>query len=72
MLFWSFVQVFEKKGHAVVCVAEGAGQDILHADGATGTDASGNPILKDIGPYLKNEFKKYFKVGDMDGLLKSR
>jgi hypothetical protein len=29
-----------------------------------GTDASGNPILKDIGMFMKGEFKKheYFKV----------
>jgi 6-phosphofructokinase 1 len=42
-------RVIDAKGHAVICVAEGAGQDILddHANG--GTDASGNPILKDIG-----------------------
>jgi len=58
-------QVFERKGHAVVCVAEGAGQDILHLDGNMGTDASGNPILEDIGAFLKNEIKKYFK-GDAD------
>eukprot|EP00197_Chlamydomonas_leiostraca_P002526 CAMPEP_0202857440 /NCGR_PEP_ID=MMETSP1391-20130828/375_1 /ASSEMBLY_ACC=CAM_ASM_000867 /TAXON_ID=1034604 /ORGANISM="Chlamydomonas leiostraca, Strain SAG 11-49" /LENGTH=499 /DNA_ID=CAMNT_0049536237 /DNA_START=96 /DNA_END=1596 /DNA_ORIENTATION=- len=57
-------RAFERKGHAVVCVAEGAGQDILN-DGSSGTDASGNPILKDIGPFLKNEFKKHFK-GDAD------
>lgn len=38
-------------------------QDILN-DGSEGTDASGNPILKDIGHYLKGELKKHFKVGD--------
>ena len=55
-------KVFEKKGHCVVCVAEGAGQDILDSEGSKGnTDASGNPILSDIGVYLKSELKKYFK-----------
>lgn len=34
-------------------------QDLLDDGGNTGTDASGNPILKDIGLYLKSEFKKY-------------
>lgn len=34
-----------------MCVAEGAGQDILDesSNGGGATDASGNPILKDIG-----------------------
>lgn len=53
---------FETKGHAVVCVAEGAGQDILDSNGTGGTDASGNPILQDIGPYLRSELKKFFKA----------
>ncbi|CAG9463338.1 unnamed protein product [Pedinophyceae sp. YPF-701] len=52
-------KVIKRKGHAVVCVAEGAGQDMLTADGAIeGTDASGNPILKDIGLYLKKRLTK--------------
>ncbi|GFH23138.1 phosphofructokinase family protein, partial [Haematococcus lacustris] len=54
---------FNKYGHAVVCVAEGAGQDLLA--GHKGTDASGNPILADIGPFLRSGFKKYFK-GEAD------
>jgi hypothetical protein len=46
----ALLQVLKKKGHAVVCVAEGAGQDLLEEEGGNGaTDASGNPILKDIG-----------------------
>jgi len=57
--------VIKYKGHCVVCVAEGAGQDLLDDGGSTGTDASGNPILKDIGLYLKNEFKTYFKDADI-------
>lgn len=56
--------VLEKKGHCVVCVAEGAGQDILAA-GSTATDASGNAILADVGTWLRDEFKKHFK-GESD------
>eukprot|EP00879_Flechtneria_rotunda_P016064 GHRR01016804.1.p1 GENE.GHRR01016804.1~~GHRR01016804.1.p1 ORF type:complete len:314 (+),score=95.07 GHRR01016804.1:953-1894(+) len=56
--------ILEKKGHCVVCVAEGAGQDILAA-GTTATDASGNAILADVGCWLRDEFKKYLK-GDAD------
>lgn len=58
-------KVFEKKGHCVICVAEGAGQNILHTHGNPTTDASGNPILQDIGPFMRNEIKKLFK-GDAD------
>ncbi|GLC45531.1 hypothetical protein PLESTB_001203600 [Pleodorina starrii] len=53
------------KGHCVVCVAEGAGQDLLEDGGQHGTDASGNPILKDIGAFLKDKFKGYFKDADI-------
>lgn len=58
-------EVFKKKGHCVVCVAEGAGQDVLNQTTSIETDASGNPILQDIGTHLRAEFKKYFK-GDAD------
>lgn len=34
-------------------------QDILVGTGST--DASGNPVLEDIGLYMKTEIKKYFK-----------
>lgn len=40
-------------------------QDILGAEEDRRTDASGNPILKDVGPWLKSEIKKYFKDADV-------
>ena len=43
--------------HAVIIVAEGAGQDYVHADGK---DASGNKKLGDIGTFLKEKIKQYF------------
>ena len=56
--------ILNRKDCCVVCVAEGAGQDVL--DGAAGgTDASGNPILKDIGIHLRDAFKKEFKGIDV-------
>jgi 6-phosphofructokinase 1 len=59
-LFAHLDAVLKAKNHCVVCVAEGAGQDLLVNDGSTdGTDASGNPILKDIGVYLKTEMKAH-------------
>jgi 6-phosphofructokinase 1 len=48
------------KSHAVIAVAEGAGQDLLKAD-ASERDASGNVKLKDIGPFLCDQIKAYFK-----------
>lgn len=51
--------LLETKGSAVVCVAEGAGQDILEKTNAT--DASGNIVLGDIGVRIQQEVKKFFK-----------
>lgn len=57
--------ILENKDYCVVCVAEGAGQDILDGSGSGGTDASGNPILKDIGVFLLDVFKQEFKGVDV-------
>lgn len=48
-----------KRGHAVILVAEGAGQDLLTATNKT--DASGNTVLSDIGVFLKEKIIEYFK-----------
>lgn len=45
--------------HAVIVVAEGAGQDLLESAG--GTDDSGNKKLADIGVFLKDKMAAYFK-----------
>jgi 6-phosphofructokinase 1 len=47
------------RGHAVVVVAEGAGQHLLEAEGDT--DASGNKQLGDIGVYLADRIKAFYK-----------
>ena len=47
------------RNHAVILVAEGAGQDLLPKTGEK--DASGNEKLSDIGIFLKEEITKYFK-----------
>jgi 6-phosphofructokinase 1 len=49
----------EERHHAVVVVAEGAGQD-LFASKASEKDASGNVKHKDIGIYLKEKIKEEF------------
>ena len=45
--------------HAVIAVAEGAGQDLL--SGASGKDVSGNVVLGDIGVFLKEKIVSYFR-----------
>ncbi len=49
------------RAHAVVVVAEGAGQDLLHADAGI-RDASGNIKLGDIGPFLRQKIEAYFQA----------
>ena len=49
-----------KRAHAVVVVAEGAGQDLLET-GQAARDASGNVKLKDIGLLLRDRIEAHFK-----------
>jgi 6-phosphofructokinase 1 len=52
-----------KRGHAVICVAEGAGQDLIEHErnkSQTSFDASGNIVLDDIGVFLKNKIREHF------------
>jgi 6-phosphofructokinase 1 len=49
-----------KRKHAVIVVAEGAGQDLLDAD-PTNTDASGNRKHGDIGGFLRDRIISFFK-----------
>jgi 6-phosphofructokinase 1 len=49
-----------KRNHALIIVAEGAGQDLLPA-AETGCDSSGNRRLGDIGLFLRNSIKDYFR-----------
>jgi 6-phosphofructokinase 1 len=49
----------ERRSHAVVVVAEGAGQELLEDRG--GSDASGNKKLTDIGPWLRDRMNSHFK-----------
>ncbi len=47
------------RAHAVVVVAEGAGQD-LFPEASQERDASGNLKLRDIGPFLRDRITGYF------------
>jgi len=57
-----------RRQHAVIVVAEGAGQDLV---GGTGErDASGNRRLGDIGLFLKEKTLAYFAEAGMEVTLK--
>lgn len=49
-----------KRQHALVVVAEGAGQDLCQSAG--GVDKSGNKKLADIGVLLKGKIQEHFKA----------
>jgi 6-phosphofructokinase 1 len=59
-LFKSLEQRLRRRQHAVIIVAEGAGQKYVEV-GRDRKDDSGNPVLGDIGIFLKTEIKRYFK-----------
>jgi 6-phosphofructokinase 1 len=58
----------EKRGHAVIVVAEGAGQELFEATGER--DASGNVRYGDIGILLRDSIKKHFQGIGMEINLK--
>jgi 6-phosphofructokinase 1 len=58
----------ETRGHAVIVVAEGAGQHLM--TGLCATDASGNAKLQDIGVYLRQRLVEYFASIGMECNLK--
>jgi len=67
-----FLKALEKRlrlrGHAVIVVGEGAGQNLFVDD--LGEDASGNRRLGDIGYLLKDRINQHFKAQAMDITLK--
>jgi 6-phosphofructokinase 1 len=56
------------KGHAVIVVAEGAGQDLLGKSGEK--DASGNTKLEDIGHFLRDAIGAHFKSRDIEMIMR--
>lgn len=50
----------EKKGHCVIVVAEGAGQEFFDHS-STEKDASGNIKFQDIGLFLKDHLNQFFQ-----------
>lgn len=58
----------ERRGHAVIVVAEGAGQDLLPPEGTR--DASGNIRYADVGPFLRDAITAYFRDAGIPVTLK--
>jgi 6-phosphofructokinase 1 len=58
----------ERRKHAVIVVAEGAGQDLMKTAGDR--DASGNILHSDIGIFLRDVIKDHFKKTGMEITLK--
>jgi 6-phosphofructokinase 1 len=59
-----------ERHHALVVVAEGAGQDLVTDTGPGGTDASGNVKLKDIGTFLRDRMGARFKQRGLDAAVR--
>jgi 6-phosphofructokinase 1 len=57
------------RAHAVIVVAEGAGQDVLGASGQD-RDASGNVKLGDIGIFLRERIESFFKERKLPVVLR--
>jgi 6-phosphofructokinase 1 len=59
----------EEQGHAVVIVAEGAGQNLFQRDvqrDPTISDASGNPLLLDVGQLLRQRIIDHFAAEKLE------
>jgi 6-phosphofructokinase 1 len=63
-LLASLRERLERRGHAVVVVAEGAGQELAPASGDR--DRSGNVRYRDIGLFLRDAITQYFETIGME------
>ena len=57
------------RGHALIVVAEGAGQDLLQ-NAQTECDASGNMRLKDIGVFLRARIEAHFAAAGLPMVMR--
>lgn len=60
----------ESRHHAVIVVAEGAGQEFLQSRDNQKRDASGNLRLKDIGVFLRDQIERYFADRHIEATVK--
>ena len=69
-LFNALKARLDLKHHALIVVAEGAGQNLFENESEKIKDASGNIQHRDIGVYLKDTIKEHFKSIDYDVTIK--
>jgi len=67
-LFANLERRLKQRNHAVILVAEGAGQEYMKSSRTI--DASGNVKFNDIGVFLKERIGEYFKMREIDINLK--
>ena len=58
-----------KRAHALIVVAEGAGQDLLEYTQIE-RDASGNVKSRDIGPFLRDRIEAYFAAEKIPAVMR--
>src|SRR4029453_481542 len=58
----------DRRGHAVIVVAEGAGQDLIGQHNER--DASGNVKFGDVGVFLRDAIKDHFKRARIEANIK--
>lgn len=64
-------RILDRKGHAVIVVAEGAAQDqIPDPPGAEKHDKSGNARLKDVGVFLRDRITEHFRANGREPTIK--
>ena len=61
----------QRRAHAVILVAEGAGQHLMHeANDENQFDASGNLKFKDIGPFLRDRIVAYLNTENVPHVMR--
>lgn len=68
--FGALERRLDEKHHAVIVVAEGAGQELLQDPRRPEFDESGNLRLKDIGVFLRDRIKAYCAARSQDITIK--
>lgn len=61
-------RILDRK-HALIVLAEGAGQELLEETIAE-HDSSGNILLKDIGPFLRNKIESFFEAENIPVIMR--
>lgn len=63
-------RVLDRKGHALLVVAEGAAQELIAGEAGVTADKSGNVKLKDVGVFLRDRITAHFRQNGREVTLK--